>query len=122
MATLETENLSERRLSGPRILDRLPSMLHFSNNSGLTLNCMASGNPNPEVHWTTGDHLARLPDVPGLRQTLLDGQLRINPFQASEYEQRLHATGYRCVASNQFGTVRGKLIQTRGGKVGFFSL
>jgi hypothetical protein len=109
------DSSSDDHPSAPRVLDRLPSLLHFSNDSGLTLSCVAGGNPRPEVHWSTGEHLTRLSDISSLCQTLPDGRLRLLPFKAADYEQRVHATGYRCVATNQYGITRGKLIQVRGG-------
>ncbi|XP_076346768.1 cell adhesion molecule Dscam1-like isoform X3 [Tachypleus tridentatus] len=96
----------------PMIEIEPPSKLTFLNTSGASLDCSASGNPNPDVYWIiTGG--TKVTDLPGLRVSLANGTLFFPPFQSKYYRQDVHSTIYRCVASNSLGKVGSRDVQVR---------
>ncbi|KAG8187487.1 hypothetical protein JTE90_027212 [Oedothorax gibbosus] len=101
---------------------QLPSFLHeppnrheFLNSSGAVIPCTAFGNPTPIVRWIHDDGTAAS-DIPGLRHARLDGSLVFQPFRADQYRQDVHATVYRCTASNVFGTLSSRDVNVVAGK------
>ncbi|CAL4065084.1 unnamed protein product, partial [Meganyctiphanes norvegica] len=57
--------------------------------------------------WVTSDG-AHLDDVPGLRSIIVmpgNSTLRLHPFSADHYRHDVHQATYRCLATNDVGTV-----------------
>ncbi|XP_039276122.1 Down syndrome cell adhesion molecule-like protein Dscam2 [Nilaparvata lugens] len=89
---------------GPVFVQEPDTWVHISNRSGALLACSARGNPQPDIHWL--DNNARqVSRIPSLREVLLNGSLLILPFKASQFNDEVHATTYRCRASNIIGTI-----------------
>lgn len=102
----------DAHLRGPSFLIEPPSRVEFSNSSGAWLDCAATGNPTPNIDWSTADGLPAT-DVPGVRRVLRNGTLVLLPFQAAAFRQDVHSAAYRCVASNSVGRVLSRDVQVR---------
>lgn len=108
---------------------------------GLTLACLASGWPRPRISWFTvgssssqmlegdqeigaasnhGEHqLVSRPvtNITDLRHVSASGRiLRFLPFKRLDYRPEIHSMEYRCVASNQHGTIYSRPVQVQTGK------
>ncbi|XP_077518316.1 cell adhesion molecule Dscam1-like isoform X2 [Amblyomma americanum] len=101
---------AERR--GPVFVHEPPRRVDFSNSTGATVACAATGSPEPRVTWTTADG-SSLEDVRGLRYARPNGSLVLPPFRAEDYRQDVHATVYRCAASNPVGAVVSRDVHVR---------
>ncbi|KAL3225997.1 hypothetical protein MRX96_025279 [Rhipicephalus microplus] len=77
---------TERR--GPVFLHEPPRRVDFSNSTGAT-------------------------DVRGLRYARPNGSLVLPPFRAEDYRQDVHATVYRCAASNPVGAIVSRDVHVR---------
>ncbi|KAG0432663.1 hypothetical protein HPB47_020604 [Ixodes persulcatus] len=91
-------------VQGPRLISELPPRLLFSNSSGSSVACLASGEPAPSVRWL-GDDGEEAPDVSRLRHTRPDGTLVFLPFRPDQFRRDVHEARYRCAAANAIGTV-----------------
>ncbi|XP_054166069.1 cell adhesion molecule Dscam2-like [Oppia nitens] len=98
--------------SGPRFVAEPPSKVHFSNSSGAVIVCSATGSLPIKTWWTLSDG-SPVNDVHGLRHIRMNGELVLPPFSANMYRQDIHATIYRCLASNAIGTIRSRDCQVR---------
>ncbi|XP_059489683.1 cell adhesion molecule Dscam2-like isoform X2 [Neocloeon triangulifer] len=112
---------------GPMIIVEPPARLEFTNSSGTRLDCTAQGSPAVSVTWSASVGLNGLsssssgsqqqpgpvPNVPGLRHQLLNGSLLFLPFPASAYRPDVHASAYRCVATNSVGRVLGREVRLK---------
>ncbi|KAH7954797.1 hypothetical protein HPB49_021870 [Dermacentor silvarum] len=101
---------SERR--GPVFVHEPPRRVDFSNSTGATVACSATGSPEPRVTWTSADGTP-MEDVRGLRYARPNGSLVLPPFRAEDYRQDVHATVYRCAASNPVGAIVSRDVQVR---------
>ncbi|XP_052738064.1 cell adhesion molecule Dscam2-like [Bicyclus anynana] len=81
-----------------------PPRLSFSNSTGASVSCAAHGSPAPTITWLTEDGVP-VADVPGLREALANGTLRLGAFSAAQYRSDVHAAVYRCRAAGTVGTV-----------------
>ncbi|XP_050039747.1 cell adhesion molecule Dscam1-like isoform X1 [Dermacentor andersoni] len=92
-------------VQGPQLTSELPSRLLYSNSSGGSLPCSATGQPAPTIRWLTedGDEAADVPRLRHVRQG--DGSLVFLPFRADQFRRDVHEARYRCSASNAIGTV-----------------
>ncbi|KAH6936879.1 hypothetical protein HPB50_023835 [Hyalomma asiaticum] len=92
-------------VQGPQLTSDLPSRLLFSNSSGGSLPCSATGQPAPTIRWLTedGEEAADVPRLRHVRQG--DGSLVFLPFRADQFRRDVHEARYRCSASNAIGTV-----------------
>lgn len=98
-----------------------PNKVLFLNSSGESVHCAAVGNPRPAISWILADgSLAQ--DLPGLRLSLPNGTLVFLPFRASAYRQDVHASTYRCLASNVVGKIGSRDVKIRAGRVWHTSL
>ncbi|XP_064470322.1 cell adhesion molecule Dscam1-like [Ornithodoros turicata] len=98
---------------GPRFTNSFPSKAKFSNSTGYSVHCGATGQPTPTLTWLLpGDRVASAAD--GLRIVLPNGTLYFPPFSAAQFRQDIHSTTYRCRASNLFGTVLSTHVKLRG--------
>ncbi|KAH7968922.1 hypothetical protein HPB52_012708 [Rhipicephalus sanguineus] len=91
---------TERR--GPVFLHEPPRRVDFSNSTGATVACSATGSPEPRVTWTSADGTP-MEDVRGLRYARPNGSLVLPPFRAEDYRQDVHATVYRRLKSDGEG-------------------
>ncbi|XP_075732215.1 cell adhesion molecule Dscam1-like isoform X1 [Rhipicephalus microplus] len=82
-----------------------PGWFPFLNSTGAVVPCSAGGSPPPTVTWRKADSGAPVTELPGLRQLRPDGSLVFPPFGVDQYRPDVHATSYRCEASNSFGII-----------------
>ena len=83
---------------------------------------LISGTPQPTITWTKSDG-SPLVSVPGLRQVRTDphsSQLVYLPFAANQYQQDIHSTQVRCVATNSIGTIVSTDTQIRASESSIF--
>ncbi|KAH8025623.1 hypothetical protein HPB51_010684 [Rhipicephalus microplus] len=99
---------------GPRLLLEPPSLVHFTSETGTVLQCTADGRPVPTISWEMADgspaHV-----VPGIREFRSDGSLVLRPYGSPQFLAEVHSAAYRCVASNNQGSVKSRLVHIRGG-------
>ncbi|KAH9372886.1 hypothetical protein HPB48_023084 [Haemaphysalis longicornis] len=104
-------------VQGPRLTTELPSRLLFSNSSGGSLPCSATGTPATTIRWLTedGDEAA---DVARLRHVRgSDGSLVFLPFRAEQFRRDVHEARYRCSAANAIGTVVSAQVHVTAGEL-----
>ncbi|GFY74684.1 down syndrome cell adhesion molecule-like protein Dscam2 [Trichonephila inaurata madagascariensis] len=106
-------SFSEHR--APTFTIEPPNKVIFLNSSGESVHCAALGNPRPSITWVLADGTA-VQDLPGLRLALANGTLLFLPFMAENYRQDIHASTYRCVASNLVGKISSRDIRIRAGE------
>ncbi|KAL1429593.1 hypothetical protein MTO96_016044 [Rhipicephalus appendiculatus] len=98
---------------GPRLLLEPPSVVRFSSETGSVLQCTADGRPVPTISWEMADgspaHV-----VPGIREFRSDGSLVLRPYGSPQFLAEVHSATYRCVASNNQGRVKSRLVHVRG--------
>lgn len=99
---------------GPSFTSEPPSRVEFSNSSGTVISCIADGRPRPVVTWVKHDG-EPIRDLPGLRHTRHDGSLVFSPFSAEDYRADVHASIYRCEATNNIGTIGSRDVHIRAG-------
>ncbi|XP_054713933.1 cell adhesion molecule Dscam2-like [Uloborus diversus] len=85
----------------------------FYNTTGAVIPCTARGDPSPAIRWETRDG-TQVKDIPGLRHIRPDGSLVFPPFHADNYRQDVHASVYRCTASNAGGAIGSRDVHVRG--------
>ncbi|KAL3246518.1 hypothetical protein MRX96_057601 [Rhipicephalus microplus] len=108
--------ISGSNVQGPQLTNELPSRLLFSNSSGGSLPCSATGQPAPTIRWLTedGDEAADVPRLRHVRQG--DGSLVFLPFRADQFRRDVHEARYRCSASNAIGTVVSPQVHVTAGE------
>lgn len=99
----------------PTFTTEPPNKVIFLNSSGESVHCAAMGNPRPTISWVLADGTA-VQDLPGLRLALANGTLLFLPFMAESYRQDVHASTYRCIASNLVGKIGSRDVMVRAGK------
>lgn len=92
-----------------------PSKVEFYNTTGVVIPCTVIGDPKPSVFWITALDQVKVNQVPGLRHIRSDGSLIFTPFKASEYRQDIHSNVYRCIASNNLGSIGSKDVYVNSG-------
>ncbi|XP_071039988.1 cell adhesion molecule Dscam1-like [Parasteatoda tepidariorum] len=102
----------ETLLRGPSFTIEPPNKIEFSNTTGTMVPCAADGLPHPVITWKKGSGES-LQDLPGLRYARHDGTLVFPPFSGEEYRPDIHATVYRCEASNTGGIVGSRDVHIR---------
>ncbi|XP_037792633.1 Down syndrome cell adhesion molecule-like protein Dscam2 [Penaeus monodon] len=110
-----------RATQGPVFSQEPPRQVHFTNSTGVTVNCVADGTPMPTVTWTTQDGRP-VEEVMGLREVLSNGSLVFPPFPAQRYDTQLHATTYICRATSAGGTILARPSQIRAVVVGDYEV
>lgn len=132
LATAGHHTASAASIQGPVFQQELPARLSFSNNSGLVLNCAATGNPTPQVSWQTETGISVLSpsqsidslnllnlNTPLVHQNPNTNALVFRSFAADEFSPEVHSTKYRCLASNLHGTITSPLVQVKAGRSRF---
>ncbi|KAL1432315.1 hypothetical protein MTO96_013634 [Rhipicephalus appendiculatus] len=92
-----------------------PGWVPFLNSTGAVVPCSAGGSPPPTVTWRKADSGAPVTELPGLRQLRPDGSLVFPPFGVDQYRPDVHATSYRCEASNSFGIIGSRDVRVTAG-------
>ncbi|XP_037801943.1 Down syndrome cell adhesion molecule-like protein Dscam2 [Penaeus monodon] len=110
-----------RSTQGPVFSQEPPRIVHFTNSTGVTVNCVADGTPTPAVTWTMQDGRP-VEEVMGLREVLTNGSLVFPPFPANQYDTQLHANTYICRATSAGGTVLARPSQIRAVVVGDYEV
>ncbi|VEN44087.1 unnamed protein product [Callosobruchus maculatus] len=82
--------------SGPVFIKEPPNRVDFSNTTGAVVECLARGNPQPEIIWV-----------------LANGNLVFTPFRAEDYRQEVHAQVYACLAKNTEGSITSRDVNVR---------
>ncbi|KAK8777634.1 hypothetical protein V5799_029021, partial [Amblyomma americanum] len=98
---------------GPRLVLEPPSVVRFSSESGTVLQCSAQGRPTPSITWVLADG-SPAHAVPGLREFRADGSMVLRPFQSLQFRSEVHSATYRCVAANELGRIKSRLVHVRG--------
>lgn len=113
----------ESNQQAPRFLSEPASRIHFVNTAGVLIHCgQVAGIPSPTVQWVTAGDGQPVTTVHNLRTTFPNGTLYLQSFQANRYRQDVHATTYRCVATNSVGTTGSRDVRVRAGKFAANSL
>lgn len=92
-----------------------PSWVPFLNSSGAVVPCVSGGVPPPTTTWRKADGGAVVVELPGLRHLRPDGSLVFPPFGADQYRPDVHATSYRCEASNVYGIIGSRDVRVSAG-------
>ena len=100
---------------GPQFVIEPPSNVHIPNNSGLTIQCQASGQPLVKINWLKADN-SELESVGKLRKTSTDGSLIFNKFTATEFRPDVHNAAYKCIASNSVGRISSRIVRVKASK------
>ncbi|XP_064480158.1 cell adhesion molecule Dscam1-like [Ornithodoros turicata] len=98
---------------GPRFEREPPGLVEFSNSKEGTIPCQASGRPPPTVRWVRAADGAPVTEVPGIRYLRPDGTLVFPKFAPKDFRPDVHATLYRCVASNVAGVIASRDVRAR---------
>lgn len=106
---------------GPYFMVEPDPKVEFMNSTGASVVCSSQGNPLPFIRWIKKDG-SSVTDITGLRHVRPDGTLVFSPFRAEEYRQDVHATIYRCIASNVVGSISSRDVNVRAGKLKYFSI
>ncbi|XP_039277671.1 Down syndrome cell adhesion molecule-like protein Dscam2 [Nilaparvata lugens] len=89
---------------GPMFVQEPDQWVELSNSSGALLVCSAHGSPPPDIRWLDGEG-RELNHMSYLREVLHNGSLYFPPFSAENFRPDVHATTYRCLASNPTGSI-----------------
>ncbi|GBM30479.1 Down syndrome cell adhesion molecule-like protein Dscam2 [Araneus ventricosus] len=112
---LRSGNISSFDLAAPTFTVEPPYQVEFYNTNGAEIPCSAHGRPSPYISWVRRVD-AVVEDIPGLRHLRPNGSLVFMPFGPEDYRQDIHASIYKCVASNIVGTVGSRDVHVRAGK------
>ncbi|VVC34250.1 Hypothetical protein CINCED_3A009503 [Cinara cedri] len=88
----------------PSFIEEPPSLIYFSNTTGILINCQGQGNPQPNVTWLHYNNRI-VTDIPRLRETQPNGNLYFPPFPAQSYTPEIHAATYKCALENPVGRI-----------------
>ncbi|XP_050040426.2 cell adhesion molecule Dscam1-like isoform X3 [Dermacentor andersoni] len=99
-------------VAAPAFLHEPPVQVVFSNTTGALVSCSASGQPRPAIGWAN-ESGSPLEHIPGLRRVRPDGTLEFFPFRGEDYRQEVHASRYRCRASNTLGSVFSRSVHIK---------
>uniref|UniRef100_A0A1I8PU60 Ig-like domain-containing protein n=2 Tax=Stomoxys calcitrans TaxID=35570 RepID=A0A1I8PU60_STOCA len=89
---------------GPNFSHEPPSRIEFTNTAGNIADCIAHGNPPPNVEWLDKENNP-ITSISKVRHILANGSLYFPPFEADEFRQDVHWSIYRCVATNAVGSI-----------------
>uniref|UniRef100_T1IT85 Down syndrome cell adhesion molecule-like protein Dscam2 n=1 Tax=Strigamia maritima TaxID=126957 RepID=T1IT85_STRMM len=94
----------------PTFINVPPPIVDFSNSTGVSLQCKSS-QPEDKIQWYLKDGTL-VTNVNGLR-AVDKGKITFSPFSAEAFRQDVHATVYKCTATNTLGTVVSHDIQVK---------
>ncbi|XP_042906000.1 cell adhesion molecule Dscam1 [Parasteatoda tepidariorum] len=113
LAAFFTTGLSiEFNLKAPKFHLEPLNIVEFFNSSGTIIHCGAEGQPTPAIKWVKNDGEV-LQDIPGLRRTRHDGSLVFSSFASQNYRADVHASTYRCEASNIIGVIGSRDVHVK---------
>ncbi|CAM1303011.1 Uncharacterised protein g3436 [Pycnogonum litorale] len=101
---------------GPVFIKYQHSPVEFLSDTGTSLDCVAHGTPDPKIEWFTLLNDGQLQDVvgiPSLRKIYSNGSMSLLSFSSEGYAQNVHATIYKCSASNIHGRIISPPISVR---------
>ncbi|XP_051862940.1 cell adhesion molecule Dscam2 isoform X2 [Drosophila albomicans] len=112
LALLSLPGHARGGLRVPTFLQEPPTHLLFGNDTGAQLNCIAHGNPQPDISWVRRDGTL-VTQVPGLRRISGNGTIYFSPFLPQYFRTDVHEATYRCRASNEAGTILSRNVQVQ---------
>ncbi|XP_022258137.1 Down syndrome cell adhesion molecule-like protein Dscam2, partial [Limulus polyphemus] len=86
-----------------------PQLVQFSNSKGAHVSCAARGDPFPHLTWTKEDG-KEVPNIAEVVYVRPDGTLIFQPFSPDKYQQEIHSSSYRCLATNSVGTIGSRKV------------
>ncbi|CAM1303012.1 Uncharacterised protein g3437 [Pycnogonum litorale] len=107
---------SEASFSGPVFITRQQKLVEFFNTQGIRLDCAAHGKPDPHIKWFTSladGKFRNVTDIPAIRNVYKNGSLSLMAFSSKQYQHDIHATTYRCMASNIHGSIISSPVSVR---------
>ncbi|KAG1670060.1 Down syndrome cell adhesion molecule-like protein Dscam2 [Nymphon striatum] len=103
---------SATRIQGPLFIHEPPLKVEFMNDKGATVDCLAHGEPEPQIEWIT-DNGVKVHDSGWIRRVYNNGSMVLAPFSADQYRQEVHASVYKCTASNIHGRIVSSPVSIR---------
>ncbi|CAM1303010.1 Uncharacterised protein g3435 [Pycnogonum litorale] len=94
----------------------MKSHLGFFNTETAWLDCLVHGSPDPDINWFTYSsklHQRKVTDITSVRRVFKNGTLMFMEFTPEQYIQEVHATTYRCSASNIHGMIISPPVSVR---------
>lgn len=107
--------LAKDEIAGPVFEHEPPDHVDFSSLSGTTIPCSAKGNPRPSIKWLQADSNT-VANNGRFRRIANNGSLTFLSFQSEDYRPDVHATVYRCIATNSVGTIVSREVHIKAGK------
>lgn len=101
-------------IGGPIFLTEPPSSLDFANTKGASVQCTAHGQPAPTLDWVKDDDTP-VEDVSQILKVLPNNTLHFYPFKRSDFQSKVHAASYRCIASNSGGRISSRSMRVKAG-------
>ncbi|KAG1677259.1 Down syndrome cell adhesion molecule-like protein Dscam2 [Nymphon striatum] len=100
------------RGTGPVFILEPPHTLTFLNHKGAIINCLVHGDPDPIVTWVENNG-NKQENIPGYLEILRNNSLVFLPFNTGNYRQEIHASNFRCKATNRFGTIVSNIVKVK---------
>ena len=101
---------------GPSFIRVPDSLVLYSNNTGVVIDCIARGEPPPTIDWVN-ENGNPLNLVPSLTRRLHNSSLHFMPFSQDSLGHLRVETRVRCRASNPYGKIVSTLIIVKPGKI-----
>ncbi|KAG1652221.1 Down syndrome cell adhesion molecule-like protein Dscam2 [Nymphon striatum] len=108
----------EAKGTGPIFILEPQRKVAFLNSHGTVINCLVHGEPTPTVHWINKRN-ELVQDVSGLLRNLANNSLSLSKFSNGQYQQAIHATTYRCKATNKYGTIISRKVYVTAERTDF---
>ncbi|KAH6935266.1 hypothetical protein HPB50_004835 [Hyalomma asiaticum] len=110
---VRADSMRTTEQEGPRFQEEPPVLVEFTNAKEAAVPCQAVGRPIPTVRWIKLPDGVAAAEVPGLRYMRPDGSLVFPKFAPKDFRQDVHATLYRCVATNSVGSIASRDVKVR---------
>lgn len=98
----------------PFFIREPPEKVEFTNDTGVTISCIASGSTNPKIRWMFKDNKPVV-EIDNLLHVRDDDTLVFKPFKSQDYRPDIHSAVYYCLATNSIGSIRSRDISVKGG-------
>ncbi|KAG1671039.1 Down syndrome cell adhesion molecule-like protein Dscam2 [Nymphon striatum] len=109
---------SNGKITGPIFIKEPTSgRVEFLSSEGIQFDCTAHGDPYPKIQWLKQDGFEQEKEVvkiPSLVEIHRNGTLGLKSFRPDQFRQDIHATVYRCSASNIHGRIISGPVSVRG--------
>ncbi|PVD26143.1 hypothetical protein C0Q70_13812 [Pomacea canaliculata] len=109
---LQHRNQFPYKAQGPLFISHPPDTVEFANTRGASIPCTAFGRPAPVLEWVD-EYGKAVVGVEELLQILPNNTLYFPPFQAGQFQPRVHQRTYRCTASNSAGKIISRNVTVR---------